>query len=73
MTRLLLSALLALLALTAQAQPRYQLEKVVEISRHGVRPPTAGNRTEIEAATSAPGRAGAAPTGNSPHTVMQRS
>lgn len=51
MTRLLLSALLALLALTAQAQPRYQLEKVVEISRHGVRPPTAGNRTEIEAAT----------------------
>ncbi|MEB5973629.1 histidine-type phosphatase [Pantoea dispersa] len=50
MTRLLLS-LLMLLALTAQAQPRYQLEKVVEISRHGVRPPTAGNRAEIEAAT----------------------
>ncbi|MFH8133645.1 histidine-type phosphatase [Pantoea osteomyelitidis] len=29
----------------------WQLEKVVEISRHGVRPPTPGTRKEIEAAT----------------------
>ncbi|MDL4913516.1 MAG: histidine-type phosphatase [Enterobacterales bacterium endosymbiont of Blomia tropicalis] len=33
------------------AEGRYQLEKVVELSRHGIRPPTAGNRKEIEAAT----------------------
>ena len=47
----LLASLLALFALTAQADDRYQLEKVVEISRHGVRPPTPGNRKEIEAAS----------------------
>ncbi len=47
----LLASLLALLALSAQAEDRYQLEKVVEISRHGVRPPTPGNRKEIEAAS----------------------
>lgn len=29
----------------------YQLEKVVELSRHGVRPPTPDNRKDIEAAT----------------------
>lgn len=32
----------------------YQLEKVVELSRHGVRPPTPGNRKEIEAASQQP-------------------
>ncbi|MEM6050467.1 histidine-type phosphatase [Erwinia sp. P7711] len=31
------------------AQPDYTLEKVVEVSRHGVRPPTAGDRKLIEA------------------------
>lgn len=52
--QLCISALLAVLALPAQSAARYQLEKVVEISRHGVRPPTAGNRKEIEAATGRP-------------------
>ena len=49
-------ALCALLLWTAQAaaQPTYQLEQVVELSRHGVRPPTPGNRKEIEAATQRP-------------------
>ncbi len=47
-TLLLLTLLLPLLATAA---PQWQLEKVVEISRHGVRPPTAANRQEIEAAT----------------------
>jgi len=47
---------LALLFFAAQAsaQPDYQLEKVVELSRHGVRPPTPGNRREMEAATQRP-------------------
>lgn len=44
-----------LLALCASspllAQPRYQLEKVVMLSRHGIRPPTPDARKEIEAAT----------------------
>lgn len=35
----------------AGAASDWQLEKVVEISRHGVRPPTPGTRKEIEAAT----------------------
>ncbi|MBA5602806.1 histidine-type phosphatase [Pectobacterium aroidearum] len=35
----------------AQAQDRYQLEKVVEISRHGVRPPTESNTTTLESGT----------------------
>lgn len=39
------------LPLQAAPQPHYQLEKVVELSRHGVRPPTPGNRKEIEAAS----------------------
>ncbi|MDI9220733.1 histidine-type phosphatase [Pantoea sp. EA-12] len=43
--------LLVWVALPVNAEERYQLEKVVEISRHGVRPPTPGNRKEIEAAT----------------------
>jgi len=38
----------------AAAEATYQLEKVVELSRHGVRPPTPGNRKEIEAATQRP-------------------
>lgn len=49
--RLLIACALCLCAIQAAAQPDYQLEKVVELSRHGVRPPTAGNRKEIEAAT----------------------
>ena len=43
-----------LLAGSLHAAPEYQLEKVVELSRHGVRPPTPGNRTEIEAASQQP-------------------
>ncbi|QPI43312.1 MULTISPECIES: histidine-type phosphatase [Pectobacterium] len=35
----------------AQAQDRYQLEKVVEVSRHGVRPPTEPNTTTLESGT----------------------
>jgi len=46
--------LLACSAMPAHAEDQYQLEKVVEISRHGVRPPTPGNRKEIEAATERP-------------------
>lgn len=45
---------LASLFASAGAQAEYQLEKVVEVSRHGVRPPTAGNREAIEAATHRP-------------------
>ncbi len=51
MARLFLALIFCLLATQAAADERYQLEKVVEISRHGVRPPTPGNRKEIEAAT----------------------
>ena len=52
---LMLSALwLPSLPLQAAPQPHYQLEKVVELSRHGVRPPTPGNRKEIEAASQQP-------------------
>jgi len=36
------------------AEATWQLEKVVELSRHGIRPPTPGNRTDIEAATNRP-------------------
>lgn len=43
--------LLGWMALPIHAEEHYQLEKVVEISRHGVRPPTPDNRKEIEAAT----------------------
>ncbi|WP_312057252.1 histidine-type phosphatase [Pantoea brenneri] len=45
-----------LLSLPSQAAPppHYQLEKVVELSRHGVRPPTPANRKEIEAASQQP-------------------
>ena len=51
------AALCALLLWSTQAAaqpPIYQLEQVVELSRHGVRPPTPGNRKEIEAATRRP-------------------
>lgn len=46
--------ILLLLPLLATAADSWQLEKVVEIGRHGVRPPTAANRAEIEAATQHP-------------------
>lgn len=42
------------LAIPATQAAEYQLEKVVELSRHGVRPPTPGNRKEIEAASQQP-------------------
>lgn len=51
---LLLVSALWLLSNSSQAADHYQLEKVVELSRHGVRPPTPGNRKEIEAATGRP-------------------
>jgi 4-phytase / acid phosphatase len=51
---LLLASALWLLIGSSQAADHYQLEKVVELSRHGVRPPTPGNRKEIEAATGRP-------------------
>ncbi len=38
-------------AMQAHADAQYQLEKVGELSRHGIRPPTPGNRKDIEAAT----------------------
>ncbi|MFS2222421.1 histidine-type phosphatase [Pantoea sp. B65] len=49
--RLLLTSLLALLSFSAGAQPQYILEKVVEISRHGVRPPTPSNTQAMAAGT----------------------
>lgn len=52
--RLLLASFLCLVLAKSQAADHYQLEKVVEISRHGVRPPTPGNRKAIEAATQRP-------------------
>jgi len=52
--RLFIAFALLLFVAQASAQPDYQLEKVVELSRHGVRPPTPGNRKEIEAATQRP-------------------
>lgn len=51
---LLIACSMWLNASPAQAEAQYQLEKVVELSRHGIRPPTPGNRKEIEAATQRP-------------------
>lgn len=52
--RLFIACALPLLALQSAAAADWQLEKVVELSRHGIRPPTAGNREAIEAATGRP-------------------
>ncbi|WP_434643355.1 histidine-type phosphatase [Klebsiella sp. I138] len=52
--RLFIACALPLLATPASAATQYQLEKVVELSRHGIRPPTPGNRDAIEAATRRP-------------------
>lgn len=52
--RFSLAALLGSLSLIAQAAPHYVLEKVVEVSRHGVRPPTADNRKAIEMGSGRP-------------------
>ncbi|MGK3113490.1 histidine-type phosphatase [Candidatus Pantoea formicae] len=49
--RLFIAGALWLCASQAHAEAQYQLEKVVELSRHGIRPPTPGNRKDIEAAT----------------------
>ncbi|MEA9391886.1 histidine-type phosphatase [Acerihabitans sp. TG2] len=48
---LLLAIGLITLAVNSQAADRYVLEKVVEVSRHGVRPPTADNRQSMQVAT----------------------
>lgn len=45
------ATLIATQSVMAQSGPRYTLEKVVEVSRHGVRPPTADNRRELEIGT----------------------
>ncbi|MBV4366013.1 histidine-type phosphatase [Erwinia phyllosphaerae] len=45
----LLSALSILVCPCAKAETQYVLEKVVEVSRHGVRPPSPDNRSAIEA------------------------
>jgi len=47
-TALLLAALSGLCSLPGQASADYRLEKVVEVSRHGVRPPSPDNRRAIE-------------------------
>jgi 4-phytase/acid phosphatase len=49
--RWFIAGALWLSATPVHAAAHYQLEKVVELSRHGIRPPTAGNRKDIEAAT----------------------
>ncbi|WP_337024625.1 MULTISPECIES: histidine-type phosphatase [unclassified Pantoea] len=49
--RLFIAGTLWLCASQAHAEAQYQLEKVVELNRHGIRPPTPGNRKDIEAAT----------------------
>ena len=52
--RFSLVALLSSASLLAQAAPHYVLEKVVEVSRHGVRPPTANDRKGMEDGTGRP-------------------
>ncbi|ORM63584.1 histidine-type phosphatase [Pantoea rodasii] len=52
--RLFIAGALWLSTSPVQAEAQYQLEKVVELSRHGIRPPTPGNRKEMEAATQRP-------------------
>ncbi|RVU72117.1 histidine-type phosphatase [Pantoea dispersa] len=49
--RMFIAGALWLCASQAHADTQYQLEKVVELSRHGIRPPTPDNRKDIEAAT----------------------
>ncbi|WP_323640357.1 histidine-type phosphatase [Pectobacterium polonicum] len=49
--RILLIIISIILTFSTQAQDRYQLEKVVEVSRHGVRPPTESNTTALESGT----------------------
>ncbi|HBV9944715.1 TPA: histidine-type phosphatase [Klebsiella aerogenes] len=52
--RLFIVCALPLLAMQSAVAANWQLEKVVELSRHGIRPPTPGNREAIEAATLRP-------------------
>ena len=51
--RLFIACALPLLAMQSAVAANWQLEKVVELSRHGIRPPTPGNREAIEAASRA--------------------
>ncbi|MBN3263614.1 histidine-type phosphatase [Pectobacterium brasiliense] len=48
---LIIMIIISVFSTQAQAQDRYQLEKVVEVSRHGVRPPTESNTTALESGT----------------------
>ncbi|MEL4889111.1 histidine-type phosphatase [Pectobacterium betavasculorum] len=50
-TLLIIMIIISTFSIQAQAEDRYLLEKVVEISRHGVRPPTASNTTALESGT----------------------
>ncbi|MEL7629094.1 histidine-type phosphatase [Pectobacterium aroidearum] len=50
-TLLITMIIISAFSAQAQAQDRYQLEKVVEVSRHGVRPPTESNTTTLESGT----------------------
>lgn len=68
--RLFIACALPLLALQSAAAADWQLEKVVELSRHGIRPPTAGNREAIEAATGRPWTEWTTHDGSSPAMAM---
>lgn len=50
-TLLITMVITSIFSTQALAQDRYQLEKVVEVSRHGVRPPTESNTTALESGT----------------------
>lgn len=50
-TLLIIMIIISTFAAQARAQDRYLLEKVVEVSRHGVRPPTESNTTALESGT----------------------
>lgn len=68
--RLLLACALPLLAAPGHAAAQFALEKVVELSRHGIRPPTEGNREAIEAATQRPWTQWTTRDGEPPATAM---
>lgn len=50
-SRLLFAVVLGAASCASQAESHYVLEKVVEVSRHGVRPPTPGNRQAMQDGT----------------------
>ncbi len=68
--RLFIACALPLLALQSAAAADWQLEKVVELSRHGIRPPTAGNRKPSRPPPADRGPSGPPMTGSSPAMAM---